>query len=190
MPNFQVADLISLANVAVALIVGIVTWIISWIVFRGQVQRKELSYYMQMASVIAHDFSGSRGILEIKYNGEQIDTLVLFEVDIKNTGNHPIENAKIKLSNQGGVYLIPGYFEDVPDGYEYLWTIEREDGEDSVLCLEHINPGQTAKARFVMDAMPDYFPSISCPMIGLTLKKARSEDFKRAAFQILEALIR
>lgn len=190
MESISFGDKLSLANILIAVLLAILTWIVSWIIFKAQASKKQLSYHMRMTPVITHDFSGGRGVLEVKYNGEIIDKLVLFEIDIKNTGNSAVENAGIRLSNQGGVYLIPGYFEDVPPGYDDLWEIEREDGEDSLIRLQHINPGQVAKVRFVMDNLPRTFPTISCPMAGLELKKVRLEEFKPIIRVLSEMVIR
>lgn len=187
--SIEFSDFLTITSIIVAVLVAFITWIVTWLTLRAQLARKQLSYFMKMVPIISHDFSGSRGELKITYNGEQIDRLVLLEVDIKNTGNSPIESPAIKVSNQGGIYLIPGYFEDVPVGYETLWSIAREDGEDSNILLEHINPGQTAKVRFIMDNLPNSLPEISCPMVGLSFKKATYEEFKTAFQFILETAI-
>jgi hypothetical protein len=186
--SFQVSDFLTITSIVVALIVGIGTWVISWLIFRAQTVRKRISYFMRMIPIVSHEFSGERGELEIRYNGEEIDRLVLLELDLKNTGNAAIIDPPIKISNEGGVYLIPGYFEDIPAGYAHLWSIEREDGEDSLIHLAHLNPGQVAKVRFVMDNLPSRLPELSCPMPDLHLKQSLYQDFRpfiRTLFDIV-----
>lgn len=55
------------------------------------------------------------------------------------------------------------------------------------LDLIHINPGQTAKARLLMDELPDDLPVFKCPMVGLTVKKQAKVEmnaFLRALLQL------
>lgn len=109
--------------------------------------------------------------LEITYKGEVLPEPTLLAVNIRNTGNVAIDNPPIEIEAIGTTYVIPGYIEDVPPGYENLWTLERSDAESCKIKLDHINPGQIVKARFFLDEIPDKKLLFKCPMRDLTIKE-------------------
>ena len=60
-------------------------------------------------------------------------------------------------------------------GYFLLWHMEQRDGECCLIKLDHINPGQIVKARFIMDCMPSQLPEFACPMKDLKIRRAGNE---------------
>ena len=93
---------------------------------------------------------------------------------ITNTGHVAIEDAEVVIQLPGAAYLIPGYFVDVPAGYQMLWNIERTNTEECTIKFKHINPKQVARARFLMGEMPKGEPQIICPMPNVECIKASS----------------
>ena len=145
---------IAVAGVTTTLIGVIVTWIIA----KRTQSKRELSYRLSMDSLMPKKLSDPNEKLEIMYKGELLVEPVLLCVDITNTGNAPVENPPIEVEAVGTTYVIPGYFEGCPAGYEALWQIERMDAESCRIRLAHINPGQTAKVRLLMDELPSKPP--------------------------------
>jgi hypothetical protein len=102
--------------------------------------------------------------LRVLYKGEELPEPALLSLTISNTGQTAIENAEIIVQLPGPTYLIPGDFLDIPPGYLMLWGIERTDAEECTIRFKHINPGQVARVRLLMDEVPKGEPRISCPM--------------------------
>jgi hypothetical protein len=175
---------IALGGVVATLLGIVVTWLVA-----GRTQaKKQLSYRMSLDSLMPKKLADPEEKLEIKYKGELLVEPVLLSVDITNTGNAPIENPPIEVEAVGATYVIPGYFEGSPAGYEDLWTIERTDAESCAIRLAHINPGQTVRARLLLDEFPDDRPVFKCPMMGVEVKElARVEvsSFTQAVLEIL-----
>jgi len=114
--------------------------------------------------------------------------LVFLEVDIINSGNVALLNPPIKIESKDTTYIIPAYLEDVPDGYDFHWNIEREDGETCLIKADHINPGQIVKARFLMDKMPPECPMFICAMPDLKIKRIADIELSPFATKLLEAM--
>ena len=162
--------------------------IITWLVARRVQARKELTYRVRVDRLIPTKMADPGGHLVVQYRGETLPEPTLLSVDIANTGNLPIENPPIEITASGATYVIPGYFEAPPPGYEGLWSLERTDAESCGVRLAHINPGQTARARLVMDELPRDLPVVACPMAGLRLRKQSAVHINELAFLLLEVL--
>lgn len=162
---------IAITGVAATIIVGIISWIISALIAKKSMKRKELQYKIKISTLLNNDLFKEADKLEIKYKDDIIDELVFLEIDIINSGNVALINPPIKIESRDSTYIIPAYIEELPDGYDEIWSIEREDGETSKMKINHINPGEIIKARFLMDKMPPEEPMFICNMPNLKLKK-------------------
>jgi hypothetical protein len=162
---------------AVSTLLGVV---ITWLVAKRSQPRKELSYRVRMDPLISSKIADPGGNLVIHYGGELLPHPVLLSVDITNTGNVAVEDPPAEVEAVGTTYVIPGYFEDLPPGYEELWSIERTDAESCAIKLAHINPGQSARARLLMDELPRTVPIFKCPMAGLILREGGPVEVKPA----------
>lgn len=169
---------------AISTLLGVV---ITWLVAKRTQPKKELAYRIGMDRLIPTKIADPGGHLVI-YKGEELPEPVLLTVDISNTGNVPVENPPIEVKAMGATYVIPGYFETPPPGYEDLWSLERTDAESCAIRLAHINPGQTARARLLMDELPAELPIVSCPMAGLQLKEQGTVQISGPARLLLEIL--
>jgi hypothetical protein len=169
---------------AVSTLLGV---IITWLAARRSQPRKELTYRVRMDSLISSRMAASGKNLVIHYGDDLLPHPVLLSVDIANTGNVVVENPPIEVEAVGTpTYVIPGYFEDLPPGYEDLWSIERTDAESCAITLTHINPGQTARARMLMDELPNNIPIFKCPMAGLALRRGGSLEVKPGVQVLLD----
>ncbi|HKQ48803.1 MAG TPA: hypothetical protein VJZ71_12095 [Phycisphaerae bacterium] len=149
--------------------------IVTWRVARYSQTRRELTYKVTMEPILRSPIPALEATdLRISYKGEELPEPVLLSVDVTNTGNAVIENPPIEIRAPGATYVIPGYFESPPPGYETIWMFERNDGESCAIRLPHINPGQTAKARMLMDEMPGQLPQFICPMAGVFVRRQMS----------------
>ena len=182
------SDLITLTGVIATVVVGVISWFVSAHLAKKAARTEELSYRMKVTPLLNNKLFKDAEKLKIEYKGEQIDQLVFFEVDIVNSGTVAIKNPPITISSLDATYIIPAYLEDVPSGYDSLWHIVREDGETSRIEVDHINPGQTVKARFLMDKMPPGEPTFACPVPDLRVKRiADIEKISPLATGLLEA---
>lgn len=182
------SDIIGLFGAGATILIGVLTWFISAAHVRKSMQRKELQYRMRITPLLNKNLFKETDKLEIQYKGDTIDELVFLEVDIINSGNVALENPPIKIESRDATYIIPAYIEDIPDGYDGRWEIEREDGETILIKAEHINPGQIIKARFLMDTMPPKDPMFVCPMPNLTIKRISDIEASPIAAKLLEAM--
>ena len=182
------SDVIGLIGAGATILVGVLTWFISAAHARKTMQRKELQYRMRITPLVNKKLFKEADKLEIKYKEDIIDELVFLEVDIINSGNVAIEKPPIKIESRDATYIIPAYLEDVPDGYNWHWEIEREDGETCLINAEHINPGQIIKARFLMDQMPPEEPMFICPMADLKIKRTSDVEVSAFATKVLEVM--
>jgi hypothetical protein len=164
MPNFTTTDEIAIVGIITTTIIGVVSWFVSAFNEKRKAERKELHYRIKMTPLMDKKKFKDVENLMIQYKEDIIDELVLLEVDIYNAGNTCIENPPIRIESKETTYVIPAYIDDVPDGYDDLWELERIDGEACNIKVNHINPGQTLKARFLLDEMPKKLPVFICPM--------------------------
>jgi hypothetical protein len=162
------ADYIAIASVAATLFGALVTWL----VMKRQFASKKLSYSYAIEPIIRSNDPALARDLKISYKDEELRAPTLLSVEIANVGQTAIENAEIVVALPGATYLIPGYFVDLPPGYSTLWRIDRTDAEECTIRFRHINPKQVARARFLMDEMPEGEPTIYCPMANVECTKA------------------
>lgn len=170
--------------------------VVTWLVMRKQFSSKQLAYTFEIEPLLKSADPDLARDLKITFRGEELPRPAQLGIEISNTGYTAIEDAAVVVKLPGSTYLIPGYFVDVPAGYDDLWDIERTDAEECTIRFRHINPGQVAKVRLLMDELPSGAPSISCPMPNVRWVQAKSASFgeavvmasKIAAFGIQPAL--
>lgn len=184
--NLSSAEWIAIAGVVATVVVGIVSWIVSAAQTRKTIDRKVLGYNMEATPLMTTTLKS--GGLKVEYEGEELPDPVLLTVEIFNLGNVAIENPPISIAtSKDATYIIPVQVEDAPPGYEDLWKIERVDADICEIRLAHINPGQTAKATFLMDETPTEMPHFRCPLPNLTVKKVEPAEFAKISIGIAEA---
>jgi hypothetical protein len=173
---------IAIAGILATLIGIIVTWLVAKI----SQSKKELSYRLKIEHLFQKKIADPNGDFIITYKGEELPEPALLSVDITNTGNVPIENPPIEIEAVGATYVIPGFFDKIPPGYDNLWTIDRTDAESCAIKLQHINPGQTARVRLLMDELPKDIPIFKCPMAGVRIKRQSRVELNKFASTILD----
>lgn len=181
------ADVIAIAGVAATILVGLISWFVSAHLAKKAMRNEELSYRMKIIPLLNKRLFREIDKLKIEYKDEQIDQLVFFELDIVNSGNVAIRKPPIVITSLDATYIIPAYLDDVPSGYDSLWKVVREDGETCSLDVDHINPGQTIKARFLMDKMPPGEPEFSCAMPDLKIRRIADIEISPLATGLLKA---
>ena len=131
---------------------------------KRQFASKTLTYSFDVQSIIRSSDPDLARDLKVFFRGEELPEPALLSLTVSNTGQTAIEDARVVVQLPGATYLIPGYFVDVPPGYESLWNIERTDAEECTINFQHINPKQVARVQLIMDELPKGEPRISCPM--------------------------
>lgn len=164
-------QLIGIGAATATILAALISWYASAWVERRNRTRLRLTYKMTYQRIISRDVLVNPRDFKIEYRGETLQEPTLLSVDIKNSGNTAIQNPPIEIEAVRATYVIPGWFEDIPPGYESIWSIERTDAESCALHIEHINPGQTVKARFLLDEYPEEAPIFKCPMMNLEVKR-------------------
>ena len=162
------SDSIALAGVF-ATILGV---LVTWLVMKRQIAAKRLSYSVQIEPLLLKSDADLASDLKVVYRGNELPEPALLSLEIANVGLAAIEDARVVIELPGATYLIPGYFQDIPPGYDDLWEIERTDAEKCEVRFKHINRKQVARIRFLMDEIPKGEPSVSCPMPNVELIKS------------------
>ena len=88
----------------------------------------------------------------------------LLALEIVNIGNEAINEPPIKIRNDEDIEIIPGYFEDIPAGYENLWSFDKTSPHSCNILLKHINPKQVVNSRFFLDNLHQKKIIFECPM--------------------------
>lgn len=109
--------------------------------------------------------------LKIQYNDQILPNPCLLALEIINVGNEAINDPPIKIRTDEAIEIIPGYFEDIPSGYENLWNFYKTDSNSCNIQLEHINPKQVVKTRFFLDNVPQKKISFECPMQNVQMQE-------------------
>jgi hypothetical protein len=164
------AQYIAIAGVAATLLGVVLTWLVA----RRQLTAKRLAYSFEIEPLLNGSDPDLARELKVLFRGEELPHPALLSLKISNTGNTAVEKAKVIVQLPDATYLIPGYFIDVPAGYEPLWDIDRTDAEECTIRFAHINPGQVANVRLLMDEMPSGAPRVSCPMPNVRCVRGRA----------------
>ncbi|WP_415884865.1 hypothetical protein ACMXYO_09310 [Neptuniibacter sp. QD37_6] len=182
------SDLIAISAVVATLLVGVVSWFVSAALARKAMSRKEIQYRLRMTPLLDKSRFRETDQIVMSYKDDVIDELVLLELDIINSGNVALENPPIKIEAIDPTYIIPAYIDDIPHGYDEHWDFEREDGETCLIRVDHINPGQVIKARFLMDQVPSGEPVFTCPMPNLKVTRTSNIEISPMASKFLEVM--
>jgi hypothetical protein len=177
-------EYIALAGVIATVLGALVTWL----VMKRQFASKRISYTYQVEPLLRTPDAHLSHDLKVTFKGEELPEPALLSLTISNTGHTAIENAEVVVQLPGATYLIPGYFLEVPPGYLHLWDIERTDAEECTIRFQHINPGQIARVRLLMDEVPKGPPEIACPMPNVQCVPGRPVTLGLVAEVVVKAV--
>lgn len=161
-------DVIGIGGIVATILVGMITCLVTWKVAMRSIKQLKLSYNIQIFPILSNSVAKNTGInfddLKIQYKDKNLSNPCLLALEIVNTGNEAISNPPIKVRVDENIEIIPGYFEDIPSGYEELWGFNKTVSNLCDIHLEHINPKQVVKARFFLDNLPQKKVVFECPM--------------------------
>ena len=187
--TLSTSDWIAIGIAAATIIFSVISWFASAWVTKNALSSQILGFRMNLSPLLElKRIPGGSASLKIEFNGIELPEPVLLSVDIMNIGNRAIEFPPILVEAIGATYIIPINIEDVPPGYEGIWTLERTDAETCAVHLQHINPGQVVKARFFLDEMPKGMPIFKCPMKDLKVTEVKSFEVGPVLSTVLEVL--
>ena len=173
--NIPQDNLIGIGGIIATIVVGIITCLVTWKLTMKTIKQLKLAYSVQLFPILSNSFTKNKELtltdLQIKYKNKLLQNPCLLTLDIINAGNVAINNPPIKIKSNENIEIIPGYFEDVPYGYEELWTIQKNDPNSCTLVLAHINPKQTVRVRFFLDNFPTEKLIFECPMENIQLQE-------------------
>ena len=173
--NIPQDNLIGIGGIIATIVVGIITCLVTWKLTMKTIKQLKLAYSVQLFPILSNSFTKNKELtltdLQIKYKNKLLPNPCLLTLDIINTGNVAINNPPIKIKSNENIEIIPGYFEDVPHGYEELWTIQKSVPNSCTLVLAHINPKQTVRVRFFLDNFPTEKLIFECPMENIQLQE-------------------
>lgn len=168
-------NIIGIGGIVATIVVGIVTCIVTWKLTMINIEQLKLAYSYQIFPILSKSVTKSTDLnlsdFQIKYKDRLLPNPCLLTVDIINTGNKSINNPPIKIKNSENIEIIPGYFEDIPSGYETLWKMEKVELNCCKLSLEHINTKQIVKSRFFLADFPKKEVAFECPMPDVEIQK-------------------
>lgn len=168
-------DIIGIGGIVATLLVGMVTCLVTWKLTLKSIKQLKMSYNIQFFPILSNSVTKGAEInlddLKIQYRDKVLSNPCLLALEIVNSGNDAINNPPIKIRTDENIEIIPGYFEDVPAGYEGLWSFSKETPNSCNIQLEHLNPKQVAKIRFFLDNLPQNKIVFECPMQNLQIQE-------------------
>lgn len=179
---------VGIIGVVASTVTAIVSWIVSARLTSKSLQRMELRYRTSSYKLVTHftDLAANPD-LRVAYKGEELSNPAIVGLTLRNVGNKAVVNPPIEVRFRGTGKLIPLAFEKVPEGYENKWLLGAVEADRCKLSVEHINPGQTLMATFLIgDGLPESVV-VSCPMPDLNIKEEPSNKDTRLLF-ILETI--
>lgn len=147
---------------------------LGWNVYSKQSQEMRLSYALKYQRAFPSDLQDNLGDFRVFFRDELLPDPVYLTVVVKNVGGVAVQNCAIEVGVRGATYVIPGWFENLPNGYGDHWTISRDDAEVCSIHLTHINSNQIVKAHFILDEYPGQPPYLGCAHANLRLIKDNS----------------
>ena len=161
-------DIIGIGGIIATLLVGIVTCLVTWKLTMKSIKQLKISYNIQVFPILSNSVTQNTDInlddLKIQYKDKELLNPCLLALEIVNIGNEAINEPPIKIRNDEDIEIIPGYFEDIPAGYENLWSFDITSPHSCNILLKHINPKQVVKTRFFLDNLPQKKIIFECPM--------------------------
>ena len=168
-------DIIGIGGIIATLLVGIVTCLVTWKLTLKSIKQLKISYNIQVFPILSNSVTKSTEInlddLKIQYRDKVLSNPCLLALEIVNSGNDAINDPPIKIRTDENIEIIPGYFEDVPSGYEGLWSFSKTTPNSCNIQLEHLNPKQVVKTRFFLDNLPQNKMVFECPMPNLQIQE-------------------
>jgi len=184
--NLSESNVSSISNIIT--IIGAVITILGIIhnIYTNNSQQMKIEYSTHIMPILSNAaIKQEIAILDnmhISYKGVKLRNPYLLSLKIKNTGNVAIENPEMRIKLTDNTTIIPGYFEQLPPGYEDKWKFGNNTHNTCELSLKHINSSQEVKAIFFLDEKPENKIVFECPVYGIKLKKVSGNaNFKNSA---------
>lgn len=183
-------DYFALGGIIATVVVGVTSWVLSAYLAKKSLKSRKLRYSIKLYPVVSKEILKNSTSLKIEYDGDPLPEPTLLAVDIENVGSEYIKDPPIEIEAQGATYVLPGYIEDTPPGYDDIWELSRTEAESCAIKVKHINPGQTIRARFLLDEFPEKEPIFKCPMEGVKVyKKLDTEIPKSIILSVFSAYL-
>lgn len=168
-------DIIGIGGIIATLLVGIVTCLVTWKLTMKSIKQLKISYNVQVFPILSNSVTKNTDInlddLKIQYKDKELLNPCLLALEIVNIGNEAINEPPIKIRTDEDIEIIPGYFEDIPAGYEDLWSFDKTNPHSCNILLKHINPKQVVKIRFFLDNLPQKKIIFECPMQNVQIQE-------------------
>lgn len=188
--QIQSSDIIGIGGIIATIIVGIVTSYITWKLTMKSIKQLKLSYNVEIYPILSNSITNNPNFilddLKVQYNGKVLQNPCLLTIQIENTGNEAIIDPPIKIKNEDNIEIIPGYFQDIPHGYNELWCFNKDTNYSCSLALKHINPKQIVKARFFLENIPQNKIQVECPMPNLQIQEVSYSSLGKAPNKLTE----
>ena len=174
-PQVPPSSIIGIGGIIATILIGIITCIVTWKVTMQSIKQLKMSYNIQIFPILSNTVTKNSEInldkLKIQYKDKVLSNPCLLTLEIVNAGNVAISEPPIRIKSNENIEIIPGYFEDVPSGYEELWQFSKTEHNSCNICLKHINQKQIVKARFFLDNLPHQKIIFECPMENVYIQE-------------------
>ena len=168
-------NLIGIGGIIATIVVGIITCLVTWKVTMKTIEELKIAYSAKIFPILSNSIAELNLVdLQIKYKDKKLPNPCLLTVDIINNGNKSIKNPPIRVRVGDDIEIIPCYIEDIPPGYHELWKIEKKEVNSCCIQLEHINPKQVVKTRFLLNSFPSEDIIFECATPDVFVQKISS----------------
>lgn len=172
-------NLIGIGGIVATLVVGVITCFVTWILTVRTMKQLKIAFRLQVFSILSNTVTNNTKInmtdWQIKYKDKLLYNPCILTIDIINMGNTSLIKPPIKIRTNEDIIIIPAYFEEIPIGYENLWIMNQTNLSNCcTLLIDHINPKQIVKARFILDKLPKEKIYFECPMPDIQIQEISS----------------
>lgn len=182
------SDWIGILGALATIIAALIAWFASAWTTRRSMATQVIGYRMSLSPILDNNVPGSPGRLTILFEDTKLANPMVLSVTVVNLGNQSIERPPIAVRAEGSNHVIPVGIEDIPPGYDRLWSLRRIEPELCAIELDHLNPGQVVKAQFFLDSVPTKVPSFQCPMKDVQIKRIDNLKLDPLASALLDAV--
>ena len=169
----NIGNIIGIGGIIATIITCLISCIVTWKLTMRSIKQPKLTYSQNIICILSNSIQKQQNILNelsIFYGNKKLKNPHLLLIEIQNSGNQSIANPPICIRIKNNTEIIPGYFQEVPAGYESKWRMEKISTDCCNIILEHINPKHTAKVSFFLDNYPEDV-IFECPMQDINIQK-------------------
>lgn len=122
-------NIIGIGGILATIFVGIITCVVTWKLTMRSIKQQQLTYSLKVLNILSNSIKVQENALSnltITHGTNKLNNPYLLLLEIENTGNEAIINPPICIRSKNDAEIIPGYFQNIPPGYEENGTCKKK----------------------------------------------------------------